>query len=114
MVWRYYCLRNGFGRALAICRAKKENLKSDIIYDFLLVAAPSAIICARAYYVIFEWENYAGEVLSVFRIWEGGLAIYGGVLGGLVTAILFCRYHILTRFRKWQSCLVYPMTQFIP
>lgn len=87
------------GALLAICRAKKENLKSDIIYDFLLVAAPSAIICARAYYVIFEWENYAGEVLSVFRIWEGGLAIYGGVLGGLVTAVLFCRYHKFPLFR---------------
>lgn len=87
------------GTLLAIHRAKRENLKSDIIYDFLLIAAPIAIICARAYYVIFEWENYVGDFSSVFKIWRGGLAIYGGVLGGLTTAILFCRHHKFPLFR---------------
>lgn len=78
---------------LATYRAKKQGLKSDLILDFVLLAVPVAIVCARAYYVVFEWEAYADSPLSAFAIWEGGLAIYGGVLGGLAAAYGFCRYH---------------------
>ena len=87
------------GIMMAVHNAKRIGLDPDVIWDFSIYAIIFSIIGARAYYVIFEWENYAGEVLSVFRIWEGGLAIYGGVLGGLVTAILFCRYHKFPLFR---------------
>ena len=62
-----------------------------MLYDFLLIAAPVAILCARAYYVIFEWESYADNPVKILAIWEGGLAIYGGVIGGVITAIVFCR-----------------------
>ena len=78
------------GLALASYRAKKYKVKTEIIYDFILIALPVAIICARAYYVIFEWEKYADNPIKIFAIWEGGLAIYGGILGGLLTAIIFC------------------------
>ncbi len=78
---------------LAAYHAKKQGLKCDLILDFVLFAVPVAIVCARAYYVVFEWEAYADDPLSAFAIWEGGLAIYGGVLGGLVAAWGFCRYH---------------------
>lgn len=74
------------GLALASYRAKKYKVKTEIIYDFILIALPVAIICARAYYVIFEWEKYADNPIKIFAIWEGGLAIYGGILGGLLTA----------------------------
>lgn len=63
-----------------------------LVENFMVIAIPIAIICARAYYVIFEWEFYKDNPLKVFAIWEGGLAIYGGVLGGLIAAILFCRH----------------------
>ncbi len=79
------------GLALASYRTKKYNVKQELIYDFILIALPVAIICTRAYYVIFEWENYADNPIKIFAIWEGGLAIYGGVLGGLLTAVIFCR-----------------------
>lgn len=79
------------GLVLASYRAKKYNVKSELIYDFILIVLPVALICARAYYVIFEWENYADNPIKVFAIWEGGLAIYGGVLGGLLAAVIFCR-----------------------
>lgn len=78
------------GLALAAYRTKKYNEKPEIIYEFILIALPVSIICARAYYVIFEWEKYADNPIKIFAIWEGGLAIYGGVLGGLLTAIIFC------------------------
>lgn len=79
------------GLALAIYRAKKEELHSDILFDFFLVAVPVAILCARVYYVIFEWDTYVDTPMKAFAIWEGGLAIYGGVIGGVIVAILFCR-----------------------
>ena len=75
------------GLALAVYRAKKENIHSDVLYDFLLIAAPVAILCARAYYVIFEWGSYADDPVKILAIWEGGLAIYGGV----ITPLVFCR-----------------------
>lgn len=87
------------GVLLAIYRAKQQQLKSDLLLDFIIIALPVAIICARAYYVMFEWDAYSDDFLSVFKIWEGGLAIYGGVLGGLLTSILFCRYHKFPLFR---------------
>lgn len=79
------------GITLAGCRAKRYGLKSDTIYDFILLALPAAILCARAYYIIFQWKNYLDNPIRIFAIWEGGLAIYGGVIGGLLTAVLFCR-----------------------
>ena len=87
------------GVILAIYRARKQGLKDDLIFDFILLALPIAIICTRGYYVIFEWDSYSGDILSIFKIWKGGLAIYGGVIGGLVTAILFCRHHKFPLFR---------------
>lgn len=81
------------GVILASVRARQDGLKSDMLLDFVLFATPIAILCARAYYVIFEWESYADNLWSAFKIWEGGLAIYGGVIGGLLTVIFFCRYH---------------------
>ena len=87
------------GVSLAIYRVRRQYLKEDLIFDFILIALPVAIICARGYYVIFEWDSYSGDILSIFKIWEGGLAIYGGVLGGLITAILFCRHRKFPLFR---------------
>lgn len=86
------------GVLLAIYRAKRAGLKSDLIFDFAFVAIPVAIVCARLYYVVFEWESYKNDLLSIFKIWKGGLAIYGGVLGGLLAAYLFCRHHKLPLF----------------
>lgn len=68
------------GVILASVWARQDGLKSDMLLDFMLFATPIAILCARAYYVIFEWESYADNLWSAFKIWEGGLAIYGGLL----------------------------------
>ena len=87
------------GVSLAIYRVRRQYLKEDLIFDFIIIALPVAIICARGYYVIFEWDSYSGDILSIFKIWEGGLAIYVGVLGGLITAILFCHHYKFPLFR---------------
>lgn len=81
------------GVILASYRAKKKGFKTDLILDFIFVALPIAIICARLYYVLFEWGEYSDNLLKIFAVREGGLAIYGGVIGGLLTAIIFCRFN---------------------
>ncbi len=89
----WYGLIIVIGFALAVLyanrRAKQFGLKQDDILDILLVATPTAIICARAYYCIFNWSLFADNPISVLYIWHGGLAIYGGVIGA-VLAVLVC------------------------
>ncbi len=79
------------GIILSYRRAKQYGVKQDDIIDFALWAVPVAVICARLYYVVFEWDIFKGDLLKILRLWEGGLAIYGAVIGGVVTAVIFCR-----------------------
>ncbi len=72
-------------------RAKQFGLTEDHILDGVLWVTPFAIACARAYYCIFSWEQYADNPISVLYIWEGGLAIYGGVLGAIAGVLVYCR-----------------------
>jgi len=75
----------------AMRRAKLFGLNDDNILDMLFAAVPAAIICARLYYCIFYWELYQDNPISVLYIWEGGLAIYGGVIGAVAAVIVFCK-----------------------
>ena len=76
---------------LYACRRSKQfGLKEDDILDGVLWVTPFAILCARAYYCAFSWDMYKDDLISVLYIWEGGLAIYGGVLGALVGVTVFC------------------------
>ena len=65
-------------------RASQFGLKEDDILDGVLWVTPFAIICARIYYVAFSWEEYAADPISALYIWNGGIAIYGGVLGAVL------------------------------
>lgn len=76
-----YCMR----------AAKKEGENPDLIADMLLYALPAAVICARTYYVVFSWDSYKNNLADVFEIWEGGIAIYGAVIGGSAVAWIFFR-----------------------
>ena len=76
---------------LASYRAKKRGWSSDLVLDFILLAVPLAIIGARAYYVAFEWEYFAAAPAKIIAINEGGLAIYGAVIGGFLAAFLFSK-----------------------
>ena len=90
-----YGLAIGLGLILAViyaCRRSKEfGLKEDDILDGVLWITPFAIICARIYYVAFSWKDYAANPLSVFAIWEGGIAIYGSVIGAVIGVIVLCK-----------------------
>ena len=71
-------------------RAKTFGFTEDDILDGVLWVTPFAILCARAYYCIFSWESYADNPISLLYIWEGGLAIYGGVLGAAIGVTVLC------------------------
>jgi len=84
------------GVILAMKREKKLGFPKDTVIDIALICIPSAIICARLYYVIFEWELYRGNLLSIFDLRSGGLAIYGGIIGGLLSGYFVARYKKLS------------------
>ena len=72
-------------------RCKQFGIKEDDLLDGVLWVTPFAILCARAYYCVFSWEQYAADPIRILYIWEGGLAIYGGVLGAAIGVAVFCR-----------------------
>ncbi len=91
----YYGVIIALGIVLAYFFAKKKGrqrgLHEETVLDVLIWGLPSAIVCARLYYVIFSWNDYKSNFLDVFKIWEGGLAIYGGVIGACVSTLIYCR-----------------------
>ena len=72
-------------------RSKQFGLKAEDLTDGVLFIVPFAVLCARLYYCVFEWDSYKGDFLRIFRIWEGGLAIYGGVIGAAIGILVFAR-----------------------
>lgn len=80
-----------FGLYLAIYEGKRFKMNPDFFMDLLLIGVPTAIIGARIYYVAFKWEDYKGDFLSMIAIWEGGIAIYGALIGAIGGAVWYCR-----------------------
>lgn len=80
------------GGLIAAYRCKHTGFDKEHLLNFALIMAPVCIVCARAYYVIFEWDSYKNDIWSIFQINKGGLAIYGGVIGGVVVAFLYCKF----------------------
>ncbi len=72
-------------------RSRQFGLKQDDILDGVIFIVPLAIVCARLYYCIFEWDQYRDNPISMLYIWNGGLAIYGGVIGAAIGVIAFSR-----------------------
>lgn len=91
------------GFSYAAYRAKQSGLSLDDMLDYVLVALPLGIICARLYYVVFFNDGSYKTFYDVIAIWEGGLAIYGGVLGGLLGMFLVSR-HKKNKFRAVLDC----------
>lgn len=93
-VIRYYGLIIAAGLLLAciygLRRRKDFGLSQDDILDGALIIIPFAFLCARAYYCIFSWKDYAADPVSVLYVWEGGLAIYGGVIGAAIGIVVYC------------------------
>lgn len=70
---------------------KRLNLPKDIAIDMALWLVPAAVVGARLYYVAFQWPLYADNPLRILYVWEGGLAIYGGVIGGALAGLILAK-----------------------
>lgn len=76
---------------LADKEATRKGFRKEFIIDLVFWAIPIAFIGARLYYVIFEWRTYIANPINIFKIWEGGIAIYGGLIAGAATTYWFCK-----------------------
>ena len=79
------------GINMACADAKRRGQNPEIYLDFAMYAIIFSIIGARTYYVIFEWDMYKNDLLQVFNLRAGGLAIYGGVIAAVITLIVYCK-----------------------
>ena len=79
------------GINMACADAKRRGQNPELYLDFAMYAIIFSIIGARTYYVIFEWDMYKNDLLQVFNLRAGGLAIYGGVIAAVITLIVYCK-----------------------
>ncbi len=95
----------GVGMVLAVHRARSRGIDENSVLDMLLFTIPISIIGARAYYVIFNWEYYSGNIIRIINIREGGLAIHGGVIVGVLTGYFYCRYKNISFWKMADICV---------
>ncbi len=95
VMWYGTLIGIGFMLAIAISyyRAPKFGIDPDFILTLTIWVIPSALIGARAYYVIFNWENYAGDLAKILDVRSGGLAVHGGLILSFLVGYLLCKYY---------------------
>ena len=105
IAWYGVIIACGMILAVALCMfwAKKSNQDIDDYIDIAIWAIIFGLVGARAYYVIFSWDEYKDNLLQVFNIRAGGLAIYGGLIGGIIAAIVVCRIKKISFLRVFDT-----------
>ncbi len=93
------------GLFMAIREAKRTGQSIDDYYDFLIVAIIASLIGARLYYVIFSWDTYKDDLLSIFNLRSGGIAIYGCIIGSVIAAIIFTKIKKINFFKFADTCV---------
>lgn len=93
---RWYGILISFGMILATLiimkRSRNYGIHPDRMLDIILFVIPVGIIGARLYYVLFNWEYYKGDFIQIINIRAGGLAIHGGLIAGIIMAIVLCAF----------------------
>ncbi len=87
------------GTLLALREARRIGFRDEDLMDLLIIAIPSAIIGARLYYVIFQFDYYKNNFLEIFNIRGGGLAIHGGIIAAVLVGAIFCK---IRKVNFWQ------------
>ena len=77
---------------LAEKEGKKRRLSKDFIFDLAFWVVIFGILGARLYFVVFNFDLYKSDMMEIFRIWNGGLAIHGGILFGFITCLIYCKF----------------------
>lgn len=106
--WYGIIIALGFALAVLYCIKIKDyaNVSSDNILDIAIYGAPAGIICARLYYVIFSFSEYKDNLWDIFKIWNGGIAIYGAVIGAVISAYIYCRVKKLNIAKVFDVCIM--------
>ncbi|MCD8347943.1 MAG: prolipoprotein diacylglyceryl transferase [Lachnospiraceae bacterium] len=94
------------GLLLVMKVAKATGQKEDDYFDLGILAIAIAVVCARIYYVVFSWNYYSSHLAEIFNLRKGGLAIYGGVIGGVATVLVFCHIRKLNAGRTLDTMSV--------
>lgn len=94
------------GTFILIKVGSKLGYQENDLIDLVLVVLPSAIVGARAYYVIFEWSYYSQHLNEILAFRNGGLAIHGGVIGGLIAGYIMCK---IKKFNFWEIADLFSM-----
>ena len=104
--WYAIIIACGFilATVFVLTRCEKYKVNRDNVYDIALGGLLCGILGARLYYVIFDFESYKGSFLNVFKIWEGGLAIYGAIIGAVLFAFAYCRRRKLNVLNVFDVC----------
>ena len=93
------------GILMAVHEAKVSGENPDTIWDFAIYAVIFSVIGARIYYVVFAWDYYKDNLLSIFNTRNGGMAIYGGVIGAFLTLFIYCKIKKISPFRLGDLCI---------
>ncbi len=93
----------GFFLALRLAKITGQN--PDTYWDFALIVIFVSVLGARIYYVLFEWDSFKDDLLSIFNIRNGGLAIYGGVIAAFITLFIFCGIKKLNALLVGDTCV---------
>ena len=106
---RWYSLLILIGVIIGIRMLEKEgqrfNINKDFLFNLAFWAIVIGIIGARIYYVIFNFNLYKNDIFSIFKIWEGGLAIHGGIIAGVITIALYCKKYKMQFLRITDLCI---------
>lgn len=100
--------------ALSLRHAPKYGVEPDRMVDMFMFALPISVIFARLFFVIVKWDMFRNDLLGIFRIWEGGITIYGAVVGAVLTLAVYCA---VKGYRFWHwldfACVYLPFAQAI-
>ncbi len=105
--WYALIILFGFLMGLLLVSLDSENrgLSKDNVLDISLFGLVSGIVCARIYYVLFSLDEF-DSFWDVFKIWEGGLAIYGGIIGAVISTLIYCKANKLNVLNSFDVCCV--------
>lgn len=104
--WYAIFILTGFilGLCFVCYDAKKKGLNPDTFLDVAFWGLISAIVGARVYYVLFDPSTLDGNILNIFKVWEGGLAIYGGLIAAVISTFIYCRIKKLAVLNIFDFC----------